>query len=158
MSAKKFSFFSWRYKSSNWLSINCTKQKTVPLEISTVLVLPAQEYTSLNNLFQPHATYLNPLYPVYSLIHLFPDNSTLHPVHHHRNNHTLNPSTCFLDTLYFLFNSVIASATETFLTKTSLTLWRHSASNGMLSILKLDSILLTLLSTVIHVSFLLSLS
>jgi hypothetical protein len=48
MSAKKFSFFSLRYKSSNWLSINCTKQKTVPLEISTVLVLPAQEYTSLN--------------------------------------------------------------------------------------------------------------
>lgn len=100
--------------------------------------------------------YLNLLYPVYSLIHLFPDNSTWHPVHPHRNNHTLNPSTCFLDTLYFLFNSEIASVAETFLVKTFLTLWRHSASNGMLSILKLDSILLTLLSTVIRVSFPLS--
>ena len=76
----------------------------------------------LNSLFQPHAMYLNLLYPVYSLIHLFPDNSTWHPVHHHRNNHTLDPSTCFLDTLYFLFNSIIASAAETFLTKTFLTL------------------------------------
>ena len=102
--------------------------------------------------------YLNLLYPVYSLIHLFPDNSTWHPVHPHRNNHTLDPSTCFLDTLYFLFNSEIASVAETFLVKTFLTLWRHSASNGMLSILKLDSILLTLLSTVIRVSFPLSLS
>ena len=102
--------------------------------------------------------YLNLLYPVYSLIHLFPDNSTWHPVHPHRINHTLDPSTCFLDTLYFLFNSEIASVAETFLVKTFLTLWRHSASNGMLSILKLDSILLTLLSTVIHVSFPLSLS
>ena len=101
---------------------------------------------------------LNFLYPVYSLIHLFPDSSTLRPAHHHRNNHTLDPSTCFLDTLYFLFNYIIASAAETFLTKTFLTLWRHSASNGMPSILKLDSILLTLLSTVIRVSFLLSLS
>lgn len=56
------------------------------------------------------------------------------------------------DTLYFLLSSATASAADIFLVKTFLTLVRHSASNFMFSILKLDSILLTFLSIVILVS------
>ena len=54
--------------------------------------------------------------------------------------------------MYFLLSSATASAADIFLVKTFLTLVRHSASNFMFSILKLDSILLTFLSIVILVS------
>lgn len=60
-----------------------------------------------------------------------------------------------MDTPYFLFNSAIASATVTLSERIPLTLTRHSLSNCIFSILKLDSILLTFLSIVIPVSFLL---
>ena len=72
-----------------------------------------------------------------------------------KNNYILDLSRFALDTPYFLFNSDMASADEILPERIPATLFRHSLSNFIFSIRKLDSILLTFLSTVILVSALL---